>query len=124
MEAALCAVQEQALATNNVRHKIYKQKYSPLCRSCLKHNETITHVVSGCPKISKKKYTPWHNGIAKYLHWRLLRDQSRNVPDQWHLQETPTKKVGKVVEFKDGVEVLWDKTVKVDWAVEANRPGI
>eukprot|EP00957_Ditylum_brightwellii_P206980 15350889-Ditylum_brightwellii.AAC.1 len=111
MEAVLCAAQEQALATNNVR--LY-----------LKHNETITHIASGYPKISKKKFIPRHEGIAKYLHWCLLKGKGDNVPEQWHKHKTPTKKEGKVVEFDNRVEMWWNETVKVDRAVEVNHPNI
>eukprot|EP00957_Ditylum_brightwellii_P134730 10271890-Ditylum_brightwellii.AAC.2 len=85
----------------------------------MKHNATITHVVIGCPKISQNKYTPWHNAIAKYLYWCLLKDRGRNIPDQWQHHKTLMKKEGKVVKFEDGVEVWWDKTVQVDHAVDA-----
>eukprot|EP00957_Ditylum_brightwellii_P007322 555910-Ditylum_brightwellii.AAC.1 len=86
----------------------------------MKHNETITHIVGGCPKISQKKCTPQHDDIVKYLHWCLLKDHGRNVPDQWQHHNTPAKKEGKVVKFEDGVEVWWDTTVQVDCAVEVN----
>ena len=40
-EAMLCAVQEQAIRTNYVKHKIDKIAQSPLCRMCDKKSEKI-----------------------------------------------------------------------------------
>eukprot|EP00957_Ditylum_brightwellii_P153400 11675632-Ditylum_brightwellii.AAC.1 len=60
-EAALCAAQDQAMATNFVCHKIYKQAVNPLCRLCGKHNKTISHIASGCDMLHGTKYVERHD---------------------------------------------------------------
>ena len=42
-ESLVCAAQDQALHTNAIKSKIYKENISPLCRLCNKHSETVMH---------------------------------------------------------------------------------
>ena len=63
-EAMFCAVQEQAIQTNYVKHKIDKTAQSPLCRMCDKKSETIFQILSECEKVAQKKYNRRHNTIA------------------------------------------------------------
>eukprot|EP00957_Ditylum_brightwellii_P169004 12863765-Ditylum_brightwellii.AAC.1 len=86
-EAAISAAQEQALATNNIQNMIYKMDVSPLCRLCKKCPETVGHIISGCTPITKKKYTPRHNAVAKYIHWNILQDHGDEVSEQWWLHK-------------------------------------
>ena len=45
-EAMLCAVQEQTIRKNYVKHKIDKTIQSPLYTMCDKKSETVSHIVS------------------------------------------------------------------------------
>eukprot|EP00957_Ditylum_brightwellii_P099050 7544667-Ditylum_brightwellii.AAC.1 len=54
-EAALCAAQDQAMATNYICHEIYKQVVNPLCRLCGKHNKTISNIASRCDMLCSTK---------------------------------------------------------------------
>eukprot|EP00957_Ditylum_brightwellii_P015213 1146214-Ditylum_brightwellii.AAC.1 len=60
---------------------------SPLCCLCKKHPETVDHIISGCTPIAKKKYTPHHDAVAKYIHWNILRDHRHKVSKQWWLHK-------------------------------------
>mmetsp|Transcript_15362 Transcript_15362/g.22431 ORF Transcript_15362/g.22431 Transcript_15362/m.22431 type:complete len:143 (-) Transcript_15362:88-516(-) len=82
-EAAICAAQEQALATNNIKKKIWKKDVLPLCCLCKRHDETVAHLISGYSSIAKKKYTPRHDSVAKYIHWTILQDYCDPVSKQW-----------------------------------------
>ena len=73
-ESLICAAQEQALATNYVRSKIWKTNCDTKCRLCKKHNETIAHIVSGCTMLAGTQYMYRHNQVAKYVHWNILND--------------------------------------------------
>jgi hypothetical protein len=118
-EAVIFAAQEQVLATNNICKKIWKQDDSPLCRLCKKVDETVAHLISGCSPIAKKKYTPQHDFVTKYIHCCILQDYCYLVSTQWWLHKSlKTTKVSNVV------DVTWDKTIIVDCAVEANLPDI
>ena len=73
-DSLICAAQEQALATNYVRTKIWKTQSNTKCRLCKVQNETITHIFSGCKMLAGTQYMYMHNQAAKYLHWNILSD--------------------------------------------------
>ena len=95
-ESVLVAAQEQTLATNYVRNKLWKWKGSPLCRLCKEKPETIPHIVSGCKCLVGTKYTNRHDKVGKYIHWNLLKDRGIQVSKDWFKHEPE-----KVTECKD-----------------------
>eukprot|EP00957_Ditylum_brightwellii_P211253 15365955-Ditylum_brightwellii.AAC.1 len=86
-KAAICAAQEQTIATNFVSKKILKMNVNPLCRLCCKVNETMSHIVSGCKQLAGTKYTKQHDKIFQYPHWCIIQDNSVpvNLNWQWHI---------------------------------------
>jgi hypothetical protein len=82
-ESLICAAQEQALATNHIKARIWKNGTNSKCRLCKEQNETVTHIVSGCKMLAATKYLYRHNQIAKYLHWCLAQDMGVDVPASW-----------------------------------------
>eukprot|EP00957_Ditylum_brightwellii_P112428 8571287-Ditylum_brightwellii.AAC.1 len=68
-EAALCAAMEQMLATNAIKHKIFKLD--------------LQHIVSARPKLAGTKYTKLHNDVTSYIHWNLLKERGIEVHAQW-----------------------------------------
>eukprot|EP00957_Ditylum_brightwellii_P149603 11392041-Ditylum_brightwellii.AAC.1 len=109
------------MATNFVRHKIYKQAVNPLCHLCGKHNETIPHIASGCVMLRSTKYVERHNKVYKYLHLCVLQNEGRSVVPNWKqhkAEETPFICLGT------GRTLMYDMTQKVDHAVSANYPDI
>ena len=117
-ESLLCAAQEQALATNYTRAKIWGSGKSSLCRLCKEQNETVHHIVSGCKMLCGTQYTYRHNQVAKYLHWQILKDLKIKVSESW-LKHIPTEVVSK-----DGIKVMWDSYILTDKKVPHNRPDI
>ena len=67
-ESLICAAQEQSLATNYVRNKIWKQNVTSKCRLCKVKEETVSHLVSGCTMLAGTKYSNRHDRIGTYLH--------------------------------------------------------
>ena len=58
-ECMLFAAQEQALRTNAIKAKTDKHQVSSECRLCATKEETVMHLVSGCPswrRNSKRRY--------------------------------------------------------------------
>ena len=118
-ESLLCAAQEQALATNNTKTNVWKQKgASPLCRLYKSHPETISHIVSGCKCLAANKYTFRHNQICKYLHWQILKDIGYEVTANWVHHEPM-----QTCSWK-GIQILWDVPIITDKKVKCNRPDI
>ena len=117
-ESILIAAQEQTLATNYVRNKVWNLKCSPLCRLCKEKPETISHIVSGCKCLAGTKYTNRHDKVGKYIHWNLLRDRGIKVCEDWFKHEPQ-----KVEECGD-TTIMWDYALITDKKVGANRPDI
>ena len=70
-EGMLFAAQEQALRTNSIKAKIDKQPVSPKCRLCVTREETVMHLVSGCPKLAQKQYKRIFDNVARRVNWGL-----------------------------------------------------
>lgn len=117
-EGLLVAAQDQSLNTRAYRHRIVKDSPSPLCRICNKFEETVDHVISGCPELAKTDYMERHNRIAKYLHWLICRSHGLKVPNKWYEHQPDT------VTEKDNITILWDMPVITDRQIAANRPDI
>ena len=117
-ESLICAAQEQALATRYTRQKIWKTGGSPKCRLCMEQNETVHHIVSGCKMLAGTKYLFRHNQVAKYIHWRLLKDRGFEVKESW-IEHNPRE-----TETLNGTTILWDVPLLTDKKVKCNRPDI
>ena len=72
-ESLITSAQEQALRTNQ-RAKIEKDGTSPLCRMCKQADETVSHIVSGCSKMSLSEYKRRHDKVATAVHWGLAKN--------------------------------------------------
>ena len=55
-ESLIIAAQDQSLTTRSYHHRIIKDGTDPQCRLCGKYEETIDHIVSGCPELAKTEY--------------------------------------------------------------------
>ena len=117
-ESLICAAQEQVLATNHIRTKIWGTSESSLCRLCKEQNETVHHIVSGCKMLCATQYLHRHNQVARYLHWNILRDLEINVSDSW-MKHKPLDSTSK-----DGITVMWDMSITTDKKVLHNKPDI
>ena len=108
-ESIICAAQEQALATNHIQAKIWKNGTVGKCRLCREQDETVNHIISGCKMLAATKYLYQHNLISTYLHWCLAKDMGVGVTPSW-LMHRP--------------KILWHMTILTDSRVLANRPDI
>ena len=70
-EGFIIAAQDQCIKTNYHRTKILKDGTDPMRRICGKFQETVVHLVSGCPELVKTEYIQRHNKSAAYLHYTL-----------------------------------------------------
>ena len=64
-EGFLIAAQDQSLPTRWYQHSILnKPDVDPNCRPCGRFDETIDHLISGCPEVAKTEYIHRHNKAA------------------------------------------------------------
>ena len=117
-ESLITAAQEQALWTNYRKAKIEKDGTSPLCRMCKQADETVSHIVSECSKMTQSEYRGRHDKVVTAVHWGLAKKHGLEHSEQWYQQ-----KAEKVSE-NDKVKLFWDFNVFTDRVIEARRPDI
>ena len=62
---SLIAAKDQAIRTNYIKIMIDMSQEDPKCRMCEQNNETISHIVSECPKLAQKEYKKRHDNLAR-----------------------------------------------------------
>ncbi len=117
-EGFLIAAQDQSLPTRNYQKHIMKQNTLSKCRMCGSWEETINHIVSGCPTLAKKEYIYRHDRVGTFIHWKLCQHYEIPTEDRWY-KHTPEK-----VTENDKATILWDMPIHTDREIKANRPDI
>ena len=85
---------------------------------CKQNNETISHIVSGCPKLAQKEYKTRHDNVARAVHWDLSEKYGFERSKRWY-DHVPDS----VLENED-YKMLWDFSVRTDHEIEARRPDL
>ena len=85
---------------------------------CNKYDETIDHIVSGCPELAKTEYIHRHDKAASYIYWKVCHNYNIKTSEKWYDHEPET-----VTENED-VSILWDMPIHTDRKITANRPDI
>ena len=115
----IIAAQDQSLATRLYHHKIIKDGTSPLCRLCNRYDESIDHILSGCPELlAKTEYIKRHNNAAAYMHWKILQHYNIKANDKLYEHQPET------APENEKVTILWDMQVHTDKTMKANKPDI
>ena len=84
-----------------------------------KENETVSHIVSSCEKLTQKHYKQWrHDKVAQILHWNLCKKYDLQVATKFY-DHVPEK-----VSENDLVKILWDFNIQTDKKLEHNKPDI
>ena len=117
-QSLIIAAQDQSLATRSYHHRIIKDGTDPQCRICGRYEETIDHIISGCPELAKTEYIHQHNKAAAYLHWKICREYNIKTADKWYEHQPNT------VTENDKITILWDMPLQTDREISANRPDI
>ena len=117
-ESLLCAAQEQVLAMNVMKAKVWKKGGTSLFRLCCKHDKTVMHIVSGYEMLAGTKYLYRHDHLGTYLHWLILKDRGFMVCDSW-LKHKPLPTV-----MKGQITVYWYLPILTDKMVNFNKPDI
>ena len=117
-ESLIIAAQDQAIRTNAIKAKIDKTRDDSICRMCNAKDETITHIISECPKLAQKEYKRRHDWMGMAIHWDLCRKKGFATTDKWYEHEP------QPVTENEKLKILWDFTVQTDHIVEARRPDM
>ncbi|XP_067053528.1 uncharacterized protein [Acropora muricata] len=89
-----------------------------MCTICGQYQETIDHIVAGCPELAKTECLHRHDKAASNLHWNICKEQNINVEEKWYEHEPQT------VTERDNISVLWDMSIQTDREIKANSPDI
>ena len=117
-EGFVLAAQDQSLKTKNYLAKVMKTQKDSRCRFCGQFDETIDHLVAGCPTLAISEYLTRHNKVAQYIHWKVCQFYGLPSNKNWYEHETPP-----VVE-NEKAAILWDFSIHTDRTINANRPDI
>lgn len=117
-EGLIIAAQDQSLKTRWYQHNIIKDGTDSKCRACGQFDETIDHIVSGCPVLAKTEYINRHNKVAALVHWKICKKYNIETSTNWykHTPQTVTK--------KENITILWDMPIQTDRQIKANKPDI
>jgi uncharacterized protein (UPF0371 family) len=72
-ESVIMASQDQAISTNYFKKTILKQDIESRCRLCKQYEETIDHLISGCPTLTKNEYIIRHDKVRTHLHYSICK---------------------------------------------------
>ena len=117
-EGLIIAAQDQRLATTLYHHRIIKDGTNPHCRLCNRYDESIDHILSGCPELAKTEYIKRDNNAAAYTHWKIFKHYNIKANDKWYERQPET------VTENGKVTILWDMQVHTDKTIKANKPDI
>ena len=118
-EGFIIATQDQRLPTRWYQYNILKKPdVDPKCRLCGRFDETIDHLVSGCPELAKTEYIHRHNKAAAHMHWKICKEFGIEVKERWYEHEP------KTVTWNESVTIPWDMPIHTDRTIAVNRPDI
>ena len=67
-ESTIMAAQDRAISTNYFKNKILKEEIESKLWLCKQREETIDHLTSGCPILTKNEYLMRIDKICAHLH--------------------------------------------------------
>ena len=104
--------------THLYHHRIIKDGTNPLCRLRNRYDESIGHILSGCPELAKTEYIRRYISAASYMHWKILNCYCINTTDTWYEHQPQT------VTESEKVTILWDMQVHTDKTIKINKSDI
>lgn len=83
-ERPIIAAQDQRMATRLYHSNIIKDGTNPLWRMCGKFDESVDHIISGCPELAKTEYIQRHDNAADYIHWKVCQSYNIKTTEKWY----------------------------------------
>ena len=115
------AAQDQVLQTKYYATKILSTETVGKCRLCRQFDETIDHIISACPILTKEEYTKIHDRLCAQLHFNICKETWVQLDKKHWYEHVP-----KSVETNQGgkVIILWNQQVQTDRTIPSNKPDI
>jgi hypothetical protein len=116
----IMAIQDKVIPVKNYRKFILKEDLQDdICRRCGKVPETIEHITASCTSLANMQYLHRHNNVAKMIHQQIAIDKKLLTLYTLCYKYTVTE----VLE-NQRYKLYWDREVRTDIRVSANRPYI
>ena len=72
-ESKVFAIHEQEVAVKATRKEIWKEDIADVsCRLCKTDQETVEHVLCGCPVLLRTQYYVRHDAVMRVIYSKLL----------------------------------------------------
>jgi hypothetical protein len=120
-ESEIVAAQDQVLQTKYIATKILNTETGSKCRLCHQFDETIDHIISACPILTKEQYIKRHDRVSAQLHFNICKETGVQLDKKHWYEHAP-----KSVETSRGgkVTILWNQQVQTDRTIPNNKPDI
>ena len=116
IEGFIMAPQDQILFTRRYQAKIIKNRAHPKCWFFEKFEETVDHLVSGCPIMNPNEYLQRHGRVRQYIHWKICQHYNAPYAKNWYEQKP------QIVVETESATILWD--IHTDRTKQANKSYI
>ena len=83
-EGFITAAQGQSLPTKLYQHRIIKIGLDPKCRMCHNWDESVDHIVPGCPVQAKDEYLHRHDKAAEKMHWNICKHYNLPATEKFY----------------------------------------
>ena len=77
-ESLPVAKQNNAISTNHIKARINKTQQKSRCRLYGDRDETVTHIISECSKLTQKEYKTRHDWVGKVIQGDPLGDVQKS----------------------------------------------
>ena len=81
---------------------------------CGKFDESVDHVIAGCPELAKTEFIQRHDNAASYIHWKVYQSYDMKTTFKWYDHKPDT-----VVENERAM-ILWNMPIHTDRDIVAN----
>jgi hypothetical protein len=92
-----------------------EQEFEIRCRLCKQYEETIDHLISGCPTLAKNEYIIRHDKVCTHLHYTIYKKLGIETAENWYSH------IPKPVTEHEDVTVSWNQRIQTDREVLANK---
>jgi len=116
------AAQDQALQTKYYATKLLNTETDGKCRLYQQFDETIDHIISACPILTKEKCIKRHDRVGAQLHFNICKETGVQLDKKKHWYEH----VPESVKTSQGgkVTMLWNQKIQTDRTIPNNIPDI
>ena len=120
-ESEIIAAQDQALQTKQHATQILQTERDSTFRLCKQFDETVEHIVSASPILTKEQHIKRHDTVCAQLHFNVCKEIGVKL-DNKHWYDHVPKSAETRHEVKD--TKLWNQQMRTDRHTPNNKPHI